>query len=163
MNRVLKLTAAAAILAALPACDALGLNRQSNKAAEQNEAAGSNASGNSAASDEGEGNSSASTGGKDTAAGAPAGSSEPFTGEVTRAYIVGRWTDNNDCSNVTEFTSDGRFITADGGEGIWSLNGDQLIFQGAQGRAALRVEAADANTLVSTAENGDIGRTTRCS
>jgi len=172
MKTLVKLTAAAAILAALPACDMLGGNRgASNATAEKNEAADDNGGeSNSSSSDESEGNASASArGGKDdagagdTGSASSAGSSAPFTGEVTRAYLAGRWTDTGNCSDVTEFTRDGRFIANNGGGGIWSLNGDTLVFQGAQGaRATLRVEAMDENTIVTTDENGAISRSTRC-
>lgn len=166
MNTLVKLTAAAAILAALPACDMVGGNRgASNSTAEKNEAAGDSGS-ESNSSDEADGNAASARGGKDTAGAGDTGSAgpaSPFTGEVTRAYLAGRWTDTGNCSDVTEFTRDGRFIANNGGGGIWSLNGDTLVFQGAQGaRATLRVEAMDENTIVTTDEAGAISRSTRC-
>lgn len=80
---------------------------------------------------------------------------------VTRKFLLGRWTDNDDCRVTIEFRSDGTFVTATGGEGLWALVGDELIFQG-QRTVSARIAASDENTIVLTHGNGSVGRSTRC-
>jgi hypothetical protein len=79
---------------------------------------------------------------------------------VTPAFLVGRWTDNNDCTSTIAFRSDGRFITPTG-EGLWLLDGDQLTMQG-QSAVTARVRAPDANTITLQHPDGTLGRSTRC-
>jgi hypothetical protein len=155
MHMILKVTAAAAAIAGLSACDMLGLNRNDNAGANSsNAAAGANVSS----------NASADTGGKDPAAAAGSHAATPaaapFTGQVTRDFLVGRWTDNNDCTSTIEFRVDGRFI-APTGEGLWVLDGERLTFQGARTISA-RVQAPDANTIMLIHDDGTVGRSTRC-
>ena len=45
---------------------------------------------------------------------------------LDRAYMVGRWTDDGDCTAVTEFRADGSFLYPWGDTGQWTLSGDQL-------------------------------------
>jgi len=156
MNQFLKLTAAAAALAGLTACDALGLNRD--------EAASGNAGNAAATNATADANAAAAAGGKDPAAAGggnvATASAAPFTGEVTREFLVGRWTDSNDCSATIQFTADGRFI-APTGEGLWALDGERLTFQGERSVSA-RVQALDANTITLIHDDGSLGRSTRC-
>lgn len=81
---------------------------------------------------------------------------------VTGEFLTGHWTDNGDCSSGIEFYADGRFRIDGGGEGRWSLSGDQLSFHGQSSRTA-RIHASDANTVVLTHPDGSVGRSTRCS
>jgi membrane protein involved in colicin uptake len=154
MNVILKVTAAAAAIAGLSACDMLGLNRNDN--------AGGNAT-NTVSAGNTTSNASADTGGKDPAAAggnAASTAAAPFTGEVTRHFLVGRWTDNNDCTSTIEFRVDGRFV-APTGEGLWVLDGERLTFQGGRTISA-RVQAPDANTIMLIHDDGTVGRSTRC-
>ena len=49
--------------------------------------------------------------------------------------MMGRWTDDGeDCSKAIEFTQDGRFVAANGGTGLWNLEGDRLTMTGARHR-----------------------------
>ncbi len=156
MKTVLKLTVAAAALVGLSACDMLGLN----KAESGNGSAAANVTSNAA-----ETNASADAG--NASGGKPAGgdgamtASTPFNGQVTTAFLVGRWTDNGDCNNVVEFRTDGTFEAPGGGSGMWALNGDRLTFQGSSTVSA-RVAAPDANTIMLTHDDGSLGRSTRC-
>ncbi|MDP8994498.1 MAG: hypothetical protein M3N07_05885 [Pseudomonadota bacterium] len=148
----LKLTAAAAALVALSACDMLGLNRETNNTVATNNAAGNNAT---AETNE-------SAGGKDPAGETGNATRAAFTGEVTREFLVGEWTDNNDCSQTIEFRRDGSFVAPGGaGEGLWALDGDRLTFQGERTISA-RVQAPDENTITLIHEDGSLGRSTRC-
>lgn len=152
MKNILKLTTAAAAILGLSACDMLGLNKEGESNATANAATNSTA-----------GNTTADAGGKDPANSNVATASTPVSGgPVTAAFLVGRWTDNNDCSNYIEFSSDSSFRTSDGqGQGIWALDGDRLTFQGAR-TITSRVQAPDANTITLIHADGSLGRSTRC-
>lgn len=82
-------------------------------------------------------------------------------GQLDRTFVMGRWTDDGDCSNAIEFTQDGRFITAEGGEGLWRLEGDRLTMTG-QRTATIRIEPIDQNTMTVINTDGSLGRSTRC-
>ena len=154
MKTLFKMTAAAAAVASLTACDALGLNRNQN--------AGGGNSTNTVAPSNTVSNGTADAGGKDPGAGpatTPAASA-PFTGEVTPAFLVGRWTDTGDCTKTIEFRSDGTFTTA-GGNGMWTLNGDRLTFQGSSTVSA-QIAAPNEDTIMLTHADGSVGRSTRC-
>jgi len=84
------------------------------------------------------------------------------TGAVLdRAFVVGRWTDNEDCDNAIEFTRDGRFIAANGGAGLWNLDGDELTMSGSE-TATIRIVPIDPNTITVINADGSLGRSTRC-
>jgi hypothetical protein len=86
-----------------------------------------------------------------------------LTPTVDRAYLIGRWTDARDCSESGQFTADGRYTNTAGQTAAWTLEGDQLTltFDGTAPRA-LRVSAADQNTLNVINPDGSTGRSTRC-
>jgi hypothetical protein len=81
-------------------------------------------------------------------------------GAPDNAYMIGRWTDDGDCSAVTEFRADGTFLFPWGDTGQWSLAGDQLTLTGNTSPFTIRV--IDANTLERTAAGGSPRRVTRC-
>jgi len=81
--------------------------------------------------------------------------------QLDRTYMLGRWTDNDDCSDVIEFTQDGRFIAANGGTGLWNLDGSQLTMSG-NATLTFRVVPIDQNTITIVKEDGSLGRSTRC-
>lgn len=156
MNTILKLAAAAAALTALSACDMLGGGGDSagNKETTVN-VSSDNASG--AAT-----NGSADTGGKDPAAAGNASAAAPSSGQVTREFLIGRWTDNNDCNNTITFAADGTFTVPGGRGGVWVLDGDRLTFSGGAGSRSARVQAPNADTIMLINEDGSVGRSTRC-
>jgi hypothetical protein len=157
MNTFLKLTAAAAAFAGLTACDALGLGGEKS--------AGGNGASNSVAANTAtaDANGAASVGGKDPAAGGNAVTpAAAFTGAVTREFLIGRWTDTNDCNTTVEFLADSTFTVPGGGHGIWALDGDRLTFQGGSGSRSARVQAIDTNTITLLQDDGSLGRSTRC-
>jgi hypothetical protein len=152
MKTFLKLSVAAVALVGLSGCDMLGLNKGNSG----NGSAASNvATANAAAP------ANASAGGKDPAAAGATPAAAPSDGQVNSAFLIGHWTDNNDCSQAMEFRTDGSFATPDGGEGVWALDGDRLTFQGSSTVSA-RVQAPDANTITLIHDNGALGRSTRC-
>lgn len=91
---------------------------------------------------------------------APAGAS---TGAPTldRAFLIGRWTDNGDCSNSTEFSQSGQFQTSSGAGGLWTLAGDQLTLTGSQ-TMRMQIVVIDQNTINIVNPDGSVGRSTRC-
>jgi hypothetical protein len=80
---------------------------------------------------------------------------------LDRTFLLGRWTDDNDCDNVIEFNQDGGFVAANGGTGLWNLDGDRLTMTGNQ-TATLRVVPIDQNTMTVINADGSLGRSTRC-
>ncbi|HEV2817807.1 MAG TPA: hypothetical protein VGW40_11390 [Allosphingosinicella sp.] len=147
--------AAAAALAALAGCNQLGAgggnaNNGSANAAADNVSAGG---GNAAAP-------AADAGGKLNEGGGatPAAASGIV---LDRAFLVGRWTDVEDCGNAIEFTQDGRFIAANGGTGLWNLEGDELTMSGAD-TATIRIVPIDRDTITVVNPDRSLGRSTRC-
>ena len=80
---------------------------------------------------------------------------------LDRAFLVGRWTDDGDCSAVTEFRADGTFLFPWGDTGQWTLAGDQLTLAGNSSSFTVRV--IDHNTIERTGAGGSPHRATRCS
>lgn len=91
--------------------------------------------------------------------GKPAG--EPAAG-VGRDYIVGAWTDSDDCAAAVAFAGDGTFVTPEGGEGRWQLDGTELILAGLGGVRTLRIIPVDDDTMDVVNEDGSRGRSVRC-
>ncbi|MBV9881562.1 MAG: hypothetical protein JO276_00970 [Sphingomonadaceae bacterium] len=154
-----------AILAATAAALTLtGCNRNATTANSGN-ASANTASANSSAPKPGEaGNGAAAQSadaGKLNAGGGAVPASSSGTAQLDRTYMLGRWTDDNDCNNVIEFTQDGRFIAANGGTGLWNLEGDQLTMTG-RDTATIRVRPIDQNTMTVINTDGSLGRSTRC-
>jgi hypothetical protein len=80
---------------------------------------------------------------------------------VTNEFLIGRWTDDGNCSSGVEFSRDGSFKTDDGVQGRWSLSGNQLSFIG-RSTIVARISATDANNIVLTQADGSTGASTRC-
>ncbi|HYI63667.1 MAG TPA: hypothetical protein VEW71_02155 [Allosphingosinicella sp.] len=81
---------------------------------------------------------------------------------VERDYIVGAWTDSDDCAAAVAFAGDGTFATADGGAGLWGLDGTELVLAGAGGVRTLRITPVDQDTMEMVNEDGSRGTSTRC-
>jgi len=80
---------------------------------------------------------------------------------VDRAFLIGRWTDNGDCSNNVEFFADGRFLTSEGAAGRWTLDGDRLSFIG-NSTVTARVSATGPNAITLNHPDGTVGGSSRC-
>jgi hypothetical protein len=76
--------------------------------------------------------------------------------------MIGRWTDNGDCSRAIEIVADGRFVNADGGAGLWALQDDRLTLTGSRGVAVIRLRVVDHDTLTVHNADGSVGGSTRC-
>lgn len=149
--------AAAAAMLTLAGCNRGGANANASANAAGNASAAKPADGaaaNQAATQ------TADAGKLDEGGGAiPASSSG--TVRLDRTYMMGRWTDDNDCSNVIEFNQDGGFVAANGGTGLWNLDGDRLTMTG-RDTATIRVSPIDQNTMTVINADGSLGRSTRC-
>ena len=97
-------------------------------------------------------------GGNQSANGSASTSTAPT---LDRAFLIGRWTDNGDCTNATEFGPNGQFQTSSGASGLWSLAGDQLTLAGDQS-LTMQVVVIDQNTINVVNPDGSRGRSTRC-
>jgi len=156
MRAIATLSAAAALLA-LTACERLGIGG--------GDAANASANGSANASADADKDPAANQ-----AAGAGLGSKDPAVGAapaaaggaaLDRNYIVGRWTDNGDCSVAVEFGMDGRFTANTGAGGLWNLDGDRLTMSGNQ-TATIRIVPIDQDTMTVVNSDGSLGRSTRC-
>lgn len=160
--RAMATLAAGAALLALGGCERLGIGGGAGGNGSAGEAA--NAAVNVAAG-----------GGKDTAGAAPAepggggkdlagGAIPASSGGATldRAFVVGRWTDNDDCDSAVEFSPDGRFLASDGNEALWNLVGDRLIVTGTR-TLTMQIVRIDDNVMAVVNSDGTPGgRSTRC-
>jgi len=99
----------------------------------------------------------AGAGGKD-----PAAVQTGATGSIAPDWLVGRWTDNGDCKQVIEILADGSFISSSGGVGTWRVEDEALILSGAGGTFRLRLQSVLPGRIVTVAENGAVGQSTRC-
>lgn len=152
---------ALAALAALGGCNKLGVGAGNTATA--------NAAGNASGGKDGGGapTATASTGatgaglGNKDSSGTATQASASGAATLDRAYVTGRWSDKGDCTDVVEFTADGRFVTADGRGGLWNLQGDELTMSG-NGTITFRIVPVDQNTMTVVNADGSLGRSTRC-
>ena len=158
--KAIAIPAAAAALLALAGCDRLGLGGAGNAAGNDSGNASANAAGDDNKDPAANGQAQADAGGKDpvAAGGVPAvAGGAPV---LDRGFLIGRWTDD-DCSAAVEFMSDGRFVAANGNEGLWHLAGDRLTLQGDR-TVTMQLEPIDQNTMNVVNTDGSLGRSTRC-
>lgn len=81
---------------------------------------------------------------------------------LARAYLVGAWTDTDDCASAVAFVGDGTFVTPEGGEGLWHLDHAELTLAGAGGIQRVLIVPLDADTMEVIGEDGTRGRSIRC-
>ena len=77
------------------------------------------------------------------------------------AFLVGLWTDDQDCGDAIRFTDTGEFIAANGGTGHWALQGDRLMLAGSN-LVAVRIAVHDADNIDLINADGSVGHSTRC-
>ncbi|HYJ31107.1 MAG TPA: hypothetical protein VEW25_12295 [Allosphingosinicella sp.] len=80
---------------------------------------------------------------------------------VTRDFLIGRWTDTNNCAVAVDFLPDGRFRTTAGAEGRWTLQGGRLSFIG-HSTVTATVRATNRDAITLTHGDGTVGASTRC-
>lgn len=94
--------------------------------------------------------------------GGESGGQLPLDGTaLDRAYIVGRWTDSDDCGNAVAFGRDGRFVTSGNAAGQWVLRGDRLTLTG-DSALTLQIVVVDGDRMIVVNPDGALGRSTRC-
>ena len=152
MRAMASLTLAAALMA-LTACDRLGFGGGNVSNASANASGDKGPDGNNQVA-------AASDGSKDPASTATPASSTGAPA-LDRAYIVGRWTDNDDCGVAAEFAADGRFFANNGAQGLWNLQGDRLTMTGST-TLTLQIVPIDQDTMNVVNPDGSLGRSTRC-
>jgi hypothetical protein len=82
---------------------------------------------------------------------------------IDRAYMLGRWTDDeDDCDKAADFFADGRFVPAAGPEGLWSLNGDRLSIVANGNTFTVQLVPIDQNRMTVVNADGSLGQSTRC-
>jgi hypothetical protein len=156
--KAVTMAAALAALVALGGCNRFGGSIGNNQAATNTtNAASADANGSGGKDVDGGNTADTATDGSKN----PGADSSGGTPTVDRAYVVGRWTDNNDCSNAVDFRSDGRFVTSENAEGLWNLDGDRLTMTGSS-TLTLRIVPIDQDTMNVVNPNGALGRSTRC-
>jgi hypothetical protein len=155
----MKAIAILAAAAALAGCNQLGMGGGGANNSTTNAAAG-----NASAGDKDGGASNAAAPAADAGKLNEGGGATPAAASgvvLDRTFIMGRWTDNEDCDNAIEFTQDGRFITAEGRGGLWNLDGDRLTLSG-RATGTMRIVPIDQDTITVVNEDGSLGRSTRC-
>jgi hypothetical protein len=88
---------------------------------------------------------------------------EPAPGiKVDRDFMVGFWSDREDCGDLVEFLPGGAFVrVGDGDGGSWRLEGDMLtLTAGAEAVARIVPRSRDEITVVN--EDGSLGYSRRC-
>ncbi|HST37547.1 MAG TPA: hypothetical protein VLK25_13090 [Allosphingosinicella sp.] len=82
---------------------------------------------------------------------------------IDRAYMLGRWTDDeDDCDKAADFFADGRFVPASGPEGLWSLDGDRLSIVANGNTFTVQLIPVDQNRMSVINADGSLGQSTRC-
>jgi hypothetical protein len=84
------------------------------------------------------------------------------TSGIDPSLLIGRWTDNGDCSNAFEYTADGRILLPDGSMALWRLNGDQLTLTGSNGSRTIRIASIDRSAAYGVNPDGSVESSQRC-
>ena len=91
----------------------------------------------------------------------PGSASRPSHALLSRGFLLGRWTDDSDCTNAIELRQDGTFTTATGAQGLWNLDDDRLTMSG-RNTLTIRIVVIDQNRITVINPDGSLGRSTRC-
>jgi hypothetical protein len=77
-----------------------------------------------------------------------------------RENLVGRWTDDGDCSKPVTLNADGTFVTPGGGSGKWDIQFGKLVLTG-NSRIEMRA-LLTGDRLILADENGGLAQSVRC-
>ena len=94
---------------------------------------------------------------------APAAEGGPAaaSGGLDRAFLVGRWTETENCAEeAIEFRPDGSFVFPWGEEGQWTLEGSRLAMVG--NPQTIDLEFVSPDELRATKATGNVRRWQRC-
>jgi len=80
---------------------------------------------------------------------------------LDRSFMIGVWTDNEDCEQAVDFRGDGTFSTLGGASGIWFLEGDELTLT-SENILTVQIVPIDHDTIGIVNPDGSLGRSTRC-
>lgn len=62
-------------------------------------------------------------------------------------FMIGRWTDNGNCSDATTFLGNGEVFTAAGGQANWALSGSDLIVTGGGGTVRAQLQPISQDSI----------------
>ena len=80
---------------------------------------------------------------------------------VKADYLVGGWSDREDCGQVLRFLPTGQFINPDGTRGTWRLDGDRLSLTGTR-TIIVRLVPRSRNETIVVQADGNLGYSRRC-
>lgn len=83
-------------------------------------------------------------------------------GLVSPEMLVGRWSDNEDCSMEVQFYANRTFRAFNGGRGTWRLTGNSLNLSGGGGSHTMQILSFDGQIMQVRNPDGSIGRSRRC-
>jgi hypothetical protein len=89
-----------------------------------------------------------------------AGNDVAGAGALNRAYMVGRWTETDNCEQTVEFRPDGSMLLPWGDEARWELEGNVLSMVG--NPQVIRLEVTGPGTMDATKESGTVQQWRRC-
>lgn len=76
-------------------------------------------------------------------------------------FMIGRWTDNGNCSDATTFLGNGDVFTAAGGQANWALSGSDLIVTGSGGTVRAQLQPISQDSI-NTRSGGTRSVMVRC-
>ena len=83
-------------------------------------------------------------------------------GAISRQALFGDWADDRSCKQVTRLRPDGTFLADNGGEGEWTLAGNELVLAVPAGNVVFRIQSLDGDTVTLVGADGNVGRSYRC-
>ena len=79
---------------------------------------------------------------------------------LNRSFLIGLWTDDDDCDHAVEFLDDGRYFSG-ASAGIWQLDGNELTLT-SDNILVIRLVPLDDDTIGVIGADGSVGESTRC-
>lgn len=90
------------------------------------------------------------------------GANLPLDGSrLDQRYLVGRWTDNDNCADAVAFEAGGGFRASNGTVGNWTLRGDRVTLTGSS-TLTLQVVPVHRNRILVINPDGSVGKSSRC-
>lgn len=76
-------------------------------------------------------------------------------------FLVGRWSDREDCGAQIDFRADGQFFNPDGSHGTWRIVGDTLTLSGTR-TLTVRLVPRNRDELTVINPDNTLGYSRRC-